>query len=152
MAKDFDGWNRKKQALDRISPNLHFHERELWWCSIGVNVGSEQHSLSADFSRPVVIVRCFTPEIFWAVPLTTKTRDDVPFRVRLSIHGISNDALLLQLRAYDRRRLRRKLGTLSREDFDRIVSALREVVQPAVSSRIKNDPRLREGLGGRSHC
>ena len=72
MQKDFDKWNGKKKQLDANTDNLtDFHEREIWWCSIGVNVGFEQHSQTSDFSRPVVIVKKFTRDMFLGIPLTT---------------------------------------------------------------------------------
>jgi hypothetical protein len=41
MKKDFDGWNeKKKDTNEKIGPFCH--ERELWWCTLGVNIGFEQ--------------------------------------------------------------------------------------------------------------
>lgn len=124
MKKDFDGWNSKKKILDQDRRAVEFHEREIWWCSIGLNVGSEQHSQSDDFSRPVVIVRRFTQDIFWAIPLTTKVRDDTSFRIRVVIDMVPNDALVLQMKAYDRKRLKRKIGVMPREDFTTVIDAV----------------------------
>ena len=46
MSKDFDSWNGEKKNLEQIGHNnLVFHEREIWWCSIGVNLGDEQDGL-----------------------------------------------------------------------------------------------------------
>jgi mRNA interferase MazF len=121
--KDFDRWHHFKEAIDKEEKAVDFHERELWWCSIGVNVGREQQSQTGDFSRPVLIVRRFTSEIFWGIPLTTKIKDE-KFRYRISIGGQENDALLFHMRSYDRRRLVRKIGMLSEEDFQAIVELL----------------------------
>ena len=41
MAKDFDRWNKKKKALDAKAEPLYFHEGEIWWVHLGVNVGYE---------------------------------------------------------------------------------------------------------------
>jgi mRNA interferase MazF len=117
MDKDFNRWNIKKQSLDAAVDGAHCHEREIWWCSIGVNVGSEQHSQTEDFSRPIIVVRRFTRDIFWGVPLTTKIKDGIPFRFRVTVEGVKNDALILQMRAYDRKRLVRQLSTLPKETF-----------------------------------
>jgi mRNA interferase MazF len=74
MEKEFDRWNLRKQEIDATSKEIRFHEREIWWCSIGVNIGSEQHSQTGDFSRPVIIFKKWTPQIFWGIPLTTKIK------------------------------------------------------------------------------
>ena len=43
MDKDFDKWNIEKKNLDErlINKNSFFYPREVWWCSIGINVGVE---------------------------------------------------------------------------------------------------------------
>lgn len=116
MLKDFDKWNSVKKKLDASHCVVDFAEKELWWCSIGLNVGSEQHSSSKDFSRPVVIVRKFTRDVFIGVPVTTKIKEE-RFRYRLIVNNTENDALLMQLRVFDRRRLIRKICVIDSSDF-----------------------------------
>ena len=41
MEKDFDGWNRKKRETHGEEPRL-YTVREILWCRLGVNVGTEQ--------------------------------------------------------------------------------------------------------------
>ena len=39
MQKSFDEWNVEKKTLERINEEtIPFHEREIWWCSIGINL------------------------------------------------------------------------------------------------------------------
>ena len=40
--KDFDAWNKQKILLENTQRNISFHEREIWWCSLGLNIGDEQ--------------------------------------------------------------------------------------------------------------
>lgn len=41
--KDFNQWNKEKKGLENVGHDiLAFHEREIWWCSIGINLGDEQ--------------------------------------------------------------------------------------------------------------
>ena len=136
MEKDFDRWNVGKKKLDRDLPVADCHEREIWWCAIGVNVGSEQHSQTGDFSRPVVVVRRFTRDLFWAIPLTTKLKD-VSFRKRLVVGDIENDALILQMRSYDRKRLIRKIAMVPKKAFKElqraIIAAILKTTNPALA-------------------
>lgn len=127
MKKDFDRWNVEKQALD-VRKGADCHEREIWWCSIGVNVGSEQHSQTSDFSRPVIIIRKFTRDIFWAVPLTSKLKK-LPFRFRVAANDIENEALIMQMRAYDKRRLVRKIGVVEKAIFAELLRTIAETLQ-----------------------
>ncbi len=42
MIKDFDSWNNEKQNIEKYFPNeISFHEKEIWWCSIGINIGDD---------------------------------------------------------------------------------------------------------------
>lgn len=135
MQKDFDGWNKEKKLLDSSAGNTDCHEREIWWCSIGVNIGSEQLSQTDNFSRPVVVVRRFTREIFWGIPLTTKVKEHLPFRIKFMMGDYANDALLLQMRAYDRRRLVRKIGVVPEEIFETIVAAIVDALKTTNPAR-----------------
>jgi hypothetical protein len=42
IKKDFDGWNETKKRTDLRRGEPFHHEREVWWCTLGVNVGSEE--------------------------------------------------------------------------------------------------------------
>ena len=42
MAKDFEGWNKNKQHIHIQSENKLYDAREVWWCSLGINIGFEQ--------------------------------------------------------------------------------------------------------------
>ena len=128
MQKDFDGWNVTKKYIDATLPLADCHEREVWWCAVGVNVGYEQHSQTYDFARPIVVGRRFTRDIFLGIPLTTKIKDYVPFRVRCTVDDVANDALILQMRVFDRRRLLRKIGVLPKETFTILLDAVVDAV------------------------
>lgn len=41
MQKDFDSWNEQKKQLENTQKTVLFKEREIWWTSIGVNIGNE---------------------------------------------------------------------------------------------------------------
>ena len=142
--KDFDRWNTEKKRLDVGEGGAHCHEREIWWCSIGVNVGSEQHSQTDDFSRPVVVVWRFTEDIFWGIPLTTKIKEQIPFRFRLMVGDITNDALVLQMRAYDRKRLVRQIGVVSQNVFAMLTAAISDAVKTT-------DPAFAESSGAEAN-
>jgi mRNA interferase MazF len=148
MEKDFDRWNKQKKYLDTVRPRVDFHEREIWWCSIGVNVGSEQHSQTGDFSRPILIFRKWSGQIFWGIPLTTKIKD-INFRYRFLFHSIYNDILITQMRALDVRRLIRKIGVMPENEFEELKL---KILTCMLLNEKKRNPVTRTGnLGGRSH-
>lgn len=74
IKKDFDKWNHNKKTLDASVKEVFFHDREVWWCKLGVNVGFEQDGKGDRFARPILIVKKFNNQIFWGVPLSTKIK------------------------------------------------------------------------------
>src|SRR3989344_2862616 len=126
--KDFDRWNPKKKGIDPADRLVDFHEREIWWCSIGVNIGSEQHSQTEDFSRPVIVVKKFTRSVFWGIPPTTRLKS-VNFRFRVKINNVENDALILQMRVYDGRRLVRKINMMRKKNFNAFMNFIKNLMK-----------------------
>ena len=94
-------------------------EGEIWWASIGENVGSEINGKSELLSRPVIIFKKLAHGFYFVIPTTTKKNMGswyVPFRQQ----GKDMIACLHQARAIDYRRLWSKLGRLDDSDFNRI--------------------------------
>ena len=120
MQKDFDKWNEYKKTIDNNGRIVNFHAREIWWASIGINVGSEQDSVSVGFRRPVIIIKKFTDKTFLGIPLT-KNHREINYRMSCPLNGVNGDALILQMRSFDSRRLIGKINTLPTVDFNNIL-------------------------------
>ncbi len=117
MEKDFQKWHTKKSDIDGIKKRPFFHEREIWFCHLGANVGAEEDGAGEDFLRPIVIFRKFNNEIFWAIPLTKKTKNNkFYFLFSFSERG-QNTAILSQIKLVDAKRLLYKVGEISENDF-----------------------------------
>jgi mRNA interferase MazF len=124
MQKDFDKWNGQKKDLNERSDFPFYHEREIWWCALGVNVGFEQDGTGKSFDRPVVIIRGFSQQTFFAVALTGRKRTGrFHFPIGL-VEEREASALLSQVRVIDTKRLLRKVGTLDEDTFQDLVRAL----------------------------
>lgn len=120
MKKEFWKWHRLKERLNDAESQVEFHEREIWYCSIGINVGYEQDGRHEHFERPVLILKKFTSRIFWGVPLTTRDkRGKWDFQFEFYNQGalIQNVALVPQIRLFDSKRLRRKAGGMNEIQF-----------------------------------
>ena len=74
MKKDFEGWNEKKKKLHSKQSNLFYHEREIWWCSLGVNIGFEQDGTGKNFDRPIIVIRGFNKNIFFELLDSVRAR------------------------------------------------------------------------------
>ena len=80
MQKDFDKWNIHKTDINNKNKNKLYHKRQIWWCSLGMNVGFEQDGTGEEYDRPVLILRGFSKQVCWIVPLTTSRKVN-PFHI-----------------------------------------------------------------------
>ncbi|OGG93757.1 hypothetical protein A2609_00695 [Candidatus Kaiserbacteria bacterium RIFOXYD1_FULL_47_14] len=145
MEKDFDEWNKvKKRTHEKSVGHESFpKEREVWWCSVGVNIGVETDGKHDTFERPVLIVRIFNKEMLWAVPITS-TMKDSPFYYPFLFKNEDRSLILTQIRVMSTKRLLRQVDVLSEEDFGKVIESL--------VGLLKAKPPHKEGaLGGRSH-
>jgi mRNA interferase MazF len=121
--KDFYSWNQKKIKIDGYKNYRHPKEREIWWCSIGVNVGTEIYGKGEDYTRPVLIINGEIGESFVGIPLTSKIKTGKYVCIIKTTEQLGT-ALVYQIRSFDKRRLVRKIGKVSHEDYKRVLECL----------------------------
>jgi mRNA interferase MazF len=124
MKKDFQKWHIRKTWVNNEKPRVFFNVRDVWWCSIGSNVGFEQDGKGGKFARPVVIFRKFNNEIFWALPLTTKSKTG-KYYLSVDVANIGKRTIILsQIRLVDAKRLLGKIGLVEKTDYAKIQKAI----------------------------
>lgn len=146
MKKDFDRWNEKKQEINKkiLPDDFFFYEREIWWCSLGKNIGVEVNGKDEGFERPSIILKVFNKDMMWILPITSSIKKS-KFYYNFIFNDIEQSVMITQVRTISSKRLKRKIGTISDLDFERISARL--------ISLVKNEtPPVKAGnLGGRSH-
>ncbi len=116
--KDFDGWNEEKKKINEKEISFYYHEREIWWSSIGVNIGSEMDGKNSNYERPVLILKKINRNQFLGVPLTSKEKNgDFYVRVEYSDNKGMGTANISQMRVFSSKRLLRKIGFIKKDDF-----------------------------------
>ena len=124
MGKDFDKWNTNKKNIHSKDALYFYHEREIWWCSLGINVGFEQDGTGKNFDRPVIVIRGFNKNTFFGVGLTGKKKSGKYYFYLGKINEQNATAVLSQVRLFDTKRLVRKISTLDASKFEELKSAL----------------------------
>ena len=124
MEKDFLGWARDQKKLEAKPINIIFHEREIWWCALGTNLGFEMDGKNELRTRPVLIVKSFNRHLLWVVPLTSKPKKGT-FYLPVTHRGQTSYLVLSQLRAISSKRLLRQLWTLPQKRFAEVRERLR---------------------------
>jgi mRNA-degrading endonuclease toxin of MazEF toxin-antitoxin module len=95
------------RAISRLAGGC-VSEREIWWASVGENVGSEINGKSALFSRPVIIYKKLSHGFYFVIPTTTQKKEKNWF-VLVRYQRTDMAACLHQSRAIDHRRLSSRL-------------------------------------------
>jgi mRNA interferase MazF len=124
MNKNFKDWHIEKNDLHENKVRAFFHEREVWFASIGVNIGFEQDGKHEKFLRPVIVVKKFNNEVCWGIPTTKKDKTGsyyFPFEYQ---KGEYTTAILSQLRLIDSKRLDYKIGVMKQADFSKMKKRL----------------------------
>ncbi len=125
--KDFAEWLPLKVKLDGLSHKAPFvSEGDIWWASIGENVGSEIGGKSKLFSRPVIIFRKLAHGFYFVLPTTTQVKSG-SWYCKISHKGQTMNVCLHQARSIDFRRLSSKMGTIDGTDFEKIKESFKSL-------------------------
>ena len=119
MQKDFQKRHALKSKIHHDHPAPEYREQEVWWCSLGANIGVEEDGKNDGFERPVLVIRKFNKEMFFGVPLTSRTKESI-YHIPFVLHERSSTALLSQLRLWSAKRLIRRIGRIGRKQFGEI--------------------------------
>lgn len=118
--KNFDSWNDTKKNLEYRISLQNPHEREIWWCSIGINLGHEEDGKNETFERPVLIVKRFNKDLCFVVSLYTKNHSNA-YYFPLKEESF---AILSQAKPVSTKRLQRYIGKIGSGKFDELLIAL----------------------------
>jgi mRNA-degrading endonuclease toxin of MazEF toxin-antitoxin module len=125
----FDNWFPVKRSLAARNIIPPTAEREIWWCSIGFNVGSEAYGKGSRFTRPVLILKKLNYATFIGIPMSSKLKIRDDYHI-LNFNGKDVALMLGEIRKFDSRRLADKMGTLSEEKFKQVWLATLKCIQP----------------------
>jgi mRNA interferase MazF len=118
--KRFLEWIGLKEKLHESKHRPpHASERDVWWASVGENVGSEMNGKSDRFSRPVLILRKLAHGFFLVAPTTTQSREGTWY-VHVRLRDQDEYVCLNPIRTIDYRRLSSKLGQIDTDNFDAV--------------------------------
>ena len=65
ILKKFEAWFGIKVKLSEKTDKRLFKQGEIWWCSLGFNVGEEMFGKGKFFTRPVLIFKVIKVQKFF---------------------------------------------------------------------------------------
>lgn len=127
--KNFIDWFKLKTNIDSKShiPPL-FKDGQIWWCSIGENIGGEISGKGEYFRRPILVVRKLDKYSFIGVPLTSQPKTGTWY-FNIKVKNKDNYSILSQVRNVDYRRMDKILGTLNYNELIKIRESLIDLIR-----------------------
>lgn len=120
----YDSWNLKKKNIECYSKEMSFNEGDVWWCSLGVNIGNESFGKGDNFRRPVLIIKKLSSCMCVALPLTSRYKIGTWF-CDILINSNKRYVMLYQIRALNSKRFYVKIGRVDKEDLHKVKEKLK---------------------------
>ena len=112
-------WCGLKSNLCGKESKVIFKQGDIWWASLGMNLGEEMFGKGEKFRRPVLVFRKFTGNSFLALPITKQEKKGNLY-VEITIHKERRWVMLNQARILDKKRLTNRIGELDDADFHKV--------------------------------
>jgi mRNA interferase MazF len=125
--KNYSTWMKRKSDIENKKSTLYTHVREIWWCSIGLNVGAEIDGKNENFERPVIILKVYNKETLLVLPLTTKQNDNL-FHFKIETKEKIGWAKLTQARVISSKRLLRRVDIIPKLVFYKLMRKWKDSV------------------------
>lgn len=120
MIKNYQKWHILKAFLNNKVVNVpYFRIRQIWWCSIGENIGFEQDGKNQNFERPILILKKFNKDILLIVPITSSLKQG-KYYYQFIYKNKKFSVILSQIRLISSKRLLRKIRRIDDDNFEKI--------------------------------
>ncbi len=128
ICKELQNWFLVKCQLTRRPIKIiFFKQRDIWWCSVGKNIGVESDGKNNKFTRPVLVLKKLNSTSFIGLPLTTKVKNGTWFQ-QITLRGKVVTVTLNQIRIFSTNRLHSRLARLDNFDFIKTKRALKQLL------------------------
>lgn len=127
LVQRFIAWTKLKIRIHLFEKETFFQEREIWWASLGANIGHEQDGKHEIFERLILVLKKFNLELMWTLPFTSTEKIGRYYHL-IEYHGRKYFVVLSQLRLISAKRLRRKIRTLPWVEFKIVCEKVKDLL------------------------
>lgn len=126
MTEKFNNWNSLKQKLQTAKQTIHIKQGEIYFMSIGQNIGYETYGKGDKFLRPVLVYKKLSRYSFIGIPLTSKVKEGTYFFSFEYKKDKNSTAILSQMRSFDTKRISYYSGNIKKVDFEKLKNKVQE--------------------------
>jgi len=113
----YDKWNSLKKQLNEKDKIIKFSQGNIYFMSIGINIGHETYGKDSLFLRPVLVYKKLSKTMFVGIPLTSSTKEGSYYFSFNYKKGKTSTAMLNQIRVLDIRRTEYLSGRINKNIF-----------------------------------
>ena len=130
LIETFANWTKLKIRIHAFEyeKNIYFKEGQIWWVSLGQNIGSEENGKNKNFERPVLILKKFNATTFWSISISSKPKKGRNY-YEFSFNNQKYVLNLSQLRLLSSKRLLRFVGNINDADFIVVRNIIRNLLK-----------------------
>lgn len=119
-------WNEVKIKLNLSAGRQNIREGQIYWASVGQNIGEEMYGKSSTYTRPVLVFKKLSKSRFMGIPLTSQDHEGswyVPF-----MHDDKKQvAVVGQAKVMSTKRLFNEIGEIDDADMKRIEEGFKDL-------------------------
>jgi len=136
----YDKWNKVKKELNNKKEIIQFYQGNIYFMSVGQNIGSESYG-KGDYSlRPVLVYKKLSKTLFLGIPLTTKYKEGSFYFTFNYKKGVSSTAMLNQMRVYDIRRSKYLSGKINKNIYKKLEEKVQHFIEVTSSQKQRGMP------------
>jgi len=133
----YDRWNRLKKKLNNKENIIKFSSGNIYFTSIGQNIGYESYGEKELYLRPVLVYKKLSKTTFLGIPLTSKLKEGSYYFSFNYKKDVTTTAMFNQMRVFDIRRTEYYSGHIKLSDFAKLKDKIKEFINitPSLKKR-----------------
>ena len=142
----FDTWNKLKQRLNKEQEPIVFYQGNIYFMSIGKNIGYEVYGKGELFLRPVLVYKKLSKYTFLGIPLTSQKKTGSYFFTFSYKKDKISTAMLHQMKVFDIRRSKYLSGKINKNTYQNLEKKVQDFLnitflqkQEGMPTRAKSD-------------
>ena len=127
---DIFRWHKVKARihLSKDKSFLFCYEKDVWWASLGSNIGYEEDGKNNNFERPVLIIKKINKHLVLVIPLSSRLKENNKYYYKFFLNNEYRSAILSQIRIISSKRLNRRIGRVSDDDIFEIKNIVKNFI------------------------
>jgi mRNA interferase MazF len=126
--KDFEKWTQLKSMIhSNPRHERFFRPGEIWWCSLGLNIGFEEDGKNELYERPVLVIKKFSKEALLIVPLTNTIKAS-QYYIPVTVHNVTRSVIISQIRLISPKRLQRRIAELNKRELAVVRNSIKSII------------------------